>query len=72
MSVTSIGIVRFPNTNFKGGNGMSNKVIQKWLKENIINIKNTFHDTSDLVVRNIKLGIKESVEINIGTSHVQY
>lgn len=44
---------------------MSNKIIQKWLKENIINIKNTFHDTSDLVVRNIKLGIKEAVEINI-------
>ncbi|GGI14871.1 spore germination protein [Gottfriedia solisilvae] len=39
--------------------------IQKWLKENIINIKNTFHDTSDLIIRNIKVGFKGSVEINL-------
>jgi spore germination protein KA len=44
---------------------MSNIEIQKSLKENIINIKNTFHDTSDLIIRNIKVGFKGSFEIDI-------
>lgn len=44
---------------------MPNIEIQNCLKENIKNIKNTFHDTSDLIVRNIKVGFKGSFEINV-------
>ncbi|WP_268877443.1 spore germination protein [Sutcliffiella halmapala] len=44
---------------------MSNFEIHKCLKENIIHIQKTFHDTSDLIVRNIKVGFKGSVEIAI-------
>lgn len=44
---------------------MPNIEIQKCLKENIINIKNSFHDTSDLIVRNIKVGFKGSYEIAV-------
>lgn len=44
---------------------MPNIEIQKCLKENIINIKNTFHDSSDLIVRNIKAGFKGSFEISV-------
>ncbi|TDL62628.1 spore germination protein [Rhodococcus qingshengii] len=39
--------------------------IQQSLKENIKNIKNTFHDTSDLIVRNIKVGFKGSFDIAV-------
>ncbi|MGM0837936.1 MAG: spore germination protein [Bacillota bacterium] len=39
--------------------------IEKCLEENIKNIKNTFHDTSDLIVRNIKVGFKGSAEMAI-------
>ena len=44
---------------------MSNKEFQKSLQENISNIKNTFHHTSDLIVRKIKTGSEGSFEINI-------
>lgn len=44
---------------------MPNIEIQKSLMENIINIKNTFHYTSDLIVRNIKVGFKDSFEIDV-------
>lgn len=44
---------------------MPNIEIQKCLKENMINIKNTFHGTSDLIVRKIKVGFEGSFEINI-------
>jgi spore germination protein KA len=39
--------------------------IEMSLKENIENMKNTFHDTSDLIVRNIKSGCEGSLEMNI-------
>lgn len=39
--------------------------IEECLKENIENIKNTFHETSDLIVRNIKSGCEDSLEMNI-------
>ncbi|WP_417897677.1 spore germination protein [Bacillus haimaensis] len=39
--------------------------IENGLKENIENIKNTFHHTSDLVVRNIKVGFKGSVDMAV-------
>ncbi|MFC0476270.1 hypothetical protein ACFFHF_13615 [Robertmurraya beringensis] len=39
---------------------MTNIEIQNCLKENMMNIKNTFHDTSDLIVRKIKVGSKGS------------
>lgn len=39
--------------------------IEMCLKENIKNIKNTFHDTSDLIVRNIKAGCEGSLEMNV-------
>jgi spore germination protein KA len=39
--------------------------IEMCLKENIENIKNTFHETSDLIVRNIKSGCEGSLEMNI-------
>lgn len=58
-------ILAFPNTNFKGGRRMPDTEIQKSLKENIRYIKNTFHDTSDLIVRNINVGIKGSLEIAV-------
>ncbi|MEK3990351.1 spore germination protein [Robertmurraya sp. FSL R5-0851] len=44
---------------------MTNIEIQNCLKENMMNIKNTFHDTSDLIVRKIKVGSKGSFDINI-------
>jgi spore germination protein KA len=44
---------------------MLNIEFQKCLQENISNIKNTFHHTSDLIVRKIKTGFKGSFEINI-------
>jgi len=39
--------------------------IETCLKENIENIRNTFHKTSDLIVRNIKSGYGGSHEMNI-------
>ncbi|MGG0177669.1 spore germination protein [Gottfriedia acidiceleris] len=44
---------------------MSNIEIQKYLKENIINIKNTFNGTSDLIVRKMNVDSRGPVEINI-------
>jgi spore germination protein KA len=44
---------------------MINNELQECLQENISNIKNTFHHTSDLIVRKIKTGIKSSLETNI-------
>ncbi|MEH6939150.1 hypothetical protein V7056_15090 [Bacillus sp. JJ664] len=44
---------------------MPNKEIKKWHKENILNIKDTFHNTSDLIIRNIKVGFKDSVDVNL-------
>jgi len=44
---------------------VTNIEIQNCLKENMMNIKNTFHDTSDLIVRKIKVGSKGSFDINI-------
>lgn len=44
---------------------MTHIEIQNCLKENMMNIKNTFHDTSDLIVRKIKVGSKGSFDINI-------
>ncbi|WP_299739210.1 spore germination protein [Rossellomorea sp. y25] len=39
--------------------------IEMCLKENIEHIRNTFHDTSDLIVRNLKSGCEGSLEMNI-------
>jgi spore germination protein KA len=39
--------------------------IEMCLKENIENLKNTFHDTSDLIVRKIKSGCEGTHEMNI-------
>lgn len=44
---------------------MTHIEIQNCLKENMMNIKNTFQDTSDLIVRKIKVGSKGSFDINI-------
>lgn len=44
---------------------MIKKELQEYLQENISNIKNTFHHTSDLIVRKIKTGFKSTFEINI-------
>ncbi|WP_430482915.1 spore germination protein [Rossellomorea marisflavi] len=44
---------------------MSTLEIQKYLKANIERIKNTFHQTSDLIVRNIKAGFEGNFDICI-------
>ncbi|KKI92821.1 spore gernimation protein GerA [Bacillus sp. SA1-12] len=44
---------------------MIKKELHECLQDNISNIKNTFHHTSDLIVRKIKTGFPNSFEINI-------
>ena len=44
---------------------MIKKELLECLQENISNIKNTFHHTTDLIVRKIKTGFENSFDINI-------